>query len=80
MKLILMQMKIVSKQVGFKYKLITFLIENIIEVPFSDKAQYYSILAYIFEEYAPEKLDLIFNLYFMSCFRDKNNFPKVSFF
>ena len=47
---------------------------------FSDKAQYFSFLAYLFEEYAPEKLDLIFNLYFMACFRDKNNFPKISFF
>jgi len=56
------------------------LYSSVIEVPKSEMAQYYSYLAFIFEEFSPENSEFIFNLYHMSCFQDKNNFPKLAFY
>ena len=53
---------------------------SLISVTDSNKAQYYSVMAYLFEQYFPENVELIFNFYFMSCFSDNFNFPQLSYY
>lgn len=42
--------------------------------------QYYSLMAYFIEENYPDRIQFIFNMYFMACFNDEPNFPKSSFY
>lgn len=56
--------------------------QNIISIGNNSKrlGQYYSLMAYLVEENYPDKIQFIFNMYFMACFNDEPNFPKSSFY
>ena len=57
--------------------------DNIIFFDNKKNAQYYSSLAFLFQEYIPysvERNEFIFNLYLKSCFLDNENFSKQVFY